>query len=749
MNNLYVSEEIGMRAYESEGQMIIERSSFDKLIGTTLGNYQLSQIIEESIWGPVFLAHSETAATPYLIRCLTRLSSSEVKHHDDYLERFQNQASQLATLQHPYILPLVDYGVYRGIPYLVSPHIPMRSLRTRLTKSGPMDVLTVGRYLDQIAATLEYAHRHSVLHGGLSVDSIFIRLDGQLVVADFGVIGLLELNRQDVPKELLYGKGEVCTPEQLLGRPIGPSTDVYALGMVLYHLLTGFPVFSGNTFEEIAKQHFYAAVPPLSQGHSNLQLPAGLYSIIARALAKDTAQRYRQPGALANAYHRIVVPNVRSRVPFVITSSPTMQTQSLLTEPLTEIQVTELEERNNGPTSIDHTYEPEHSVPQTPLPPSAPFSQKSNAPHQDDDHGPSFPGRFPPKNARRAVRTAMIVVLLMLLIVASSMIGITQLSKQSHPTPGPTGQVMFFDGQNGPTGQTTALNIMIHGLNAPPAGFQYGAWLINDQSEEVLALGSLMGKNQSFSLNYSGKGSGGHTLLDTGERLEITLEQGTVKAPVGQVVLVATFPPKAFSHIQHLLVSFPKTPGHIGVLVGVLEQTRLLNIQADVLQNLAANHNAVAIRCAAQSIIDVIEGTQGLHYRPLTAPCAAQNVTMAGDGFGLLGNGYVADSAEHGTLAISQPDATSMMRSHAGLMVIALSNIKEWVTTIEQDAFHLRDNPTDLTKVQEIVTLADDAYHGVDMNGDGQIDPVAGEGGAITAYQQGQLMVTLSFTASV
>ena len=71
-----------MRAYESEGQMIIERSSFDKLIGTTLGNYHLSQIIEESSWGPIFLARTETVATPYLIRCLIRWSSTEVKQHD-------------------------------------------------------------------------------------------------------------------------------------------------------------------------------------------------------------------------------------------------------------------------------------------------------------------------------------------------------------------------------------------------------------------------------------------------------------------------------------------------------------------------------------------------------------------------------------------------------------------------------------------------------------------------------------------
>jgi hypothetical protein len=173
-----------------------------------------------------------------------------------------------------------------------------------------------------------------------------------------------------------------------------------------------------------------------------------------------------------------------------------------------------------------------------------------------------------------------------------------------------------------------------------------------------------------------------------------------------------------------------------------------LNIQADVLQNLAVNHNTIPIECAAQSIIDLIEGTHGPHYQPLAAICALQNLTAAGDGFGLLGNGYLTDSAEHATLAINQPDATNTMRLHAGLMAIALSNIREWVTTIEQDAEHLRSDPTQLARVQEIMILAGEAYHGVDVNGDGQVDPVAGEAGAMTAYVQGQLMATLSLTPS-
>lgn len=123
-----------------------------------------------------------------------------------------------------------------------------------------------------------------------------------------------------------------------------------------------------------------------------------------------------------------------------------------------------------------------------------------------------------------------------------------------------------------------------------------------------------------------------------------------------------------------------------------------------------------------------------------------QKVTADGDGFGLLGKGYVAGAEQHAALALKQPDATSVMHQHAALMDIAITNITGWVTTIEQDLLRLHTNPGDLSSLQEITTLADNAYHGVDTNGDGQIDPVPGEAGALTAYLQGQLMATLTLT---
>ena len=124
-------------------------------------------------------------------------------------------------------------------------------------------------------------------------------------------------------------------------------------------------------------------------------------------------------------------------------------------------------------------------------------------------------------------------------------------------------------------------------------------------------------------------------------------------------------------------------------------------------------------------------------------------MTTTGDGFGLQGkNGYLTGSTEHAGYAISQPDATNAMHVHTALMDISLSNVNGWLTTIDQYALLLRTHPTDVSRVAEIVRLADYAYHGVDVNGDGQIDPVTGESGARTAFQQGQLIATISLKSS-
>jgi Rieske Fe-S protein len=187
-------------------------------------------------------------------------------------------------------------------------------------RKGPLGTTLAGHYLDYIASALEYAHLQAVLHRNVTTDCIFIHQDVNLLVADFGVMHLLQagmrFNGSDTRK-VAYGINEASSPapEQILGQAVDTFTDVYALGAVLYRMLTGHRAFKGNTLEEIFRLHLQAPVPSLTLWRNDL--PKALNGVIARAMAKEPAQRYLHPGELANAYHQIIAPNDTQRVPFV------------------------------------------------------------------------------------------------------------------------------------------------------------------------------------------------------------------------------------------------------------------------------------------------------------------------------------------------------------------------------------------------------------------------------------------------
>ncbi len=317
---------------------MVEHSAFDKLTGATLGNYLLEQLVERSEAGSVFIARNNATETRFRLRILAVPPNLAPEDRLVYLGRFQQEANQVASLQHTHILPLVDYatrspaGNPEGLswPYLVSPYLPMKSLSAHLAQKGPVDAVLASRYLDQIASALEYAHQQGVLHRNLTTECIFISQDGNLLVADFGVKRMLDAGaRFATPGTTkgVYGMNEASAPapEQILGQTIDTYTDVYALGAVLYRMLTGHRVFRGKTREEIIEQHLQAPIPTLATWRDDL--PIVLDDVIARAMAKEPAQRYRQPGEVANAYHQVVTPHDTQRAPFFVATVPAISGQ--------------------------------------------------------------------------------------------------------------------------------------------------------------------------------------------------------------------------------------------------------------------------------------------------------------------------------------------------------------------------------------------------------------------------------------
>jgi zinc-ribbon domain len=356
------------------------------------------------------------------------------------------------------------------------------------------------------------------------------------------------------------------------------------------------------------------------------------------------------------------------------------------------------------------------------------------------------PSRPPRNNIGR-------IVLFILLAIAIGTVGLVALLGKPPPHPGPTphtpsvpatnGTVSFLDSSS-IQGHTDALKTSTTGLSTPSAGTEYDGWLVNTQTEQTIALGTLVANGQTFTVNYPGDGKGTN-LIGAGDKVEITQEQGKVPVPSGKVILSATFPSQAFVHIRHLLFRFPSTPGNKGLLVGLLDQAQTLNGEALALKSNADHGQLNSLKCVAQNIVNITEGSHGPHFQQLDPICLVLNINPAGDGFGLLGkNGYIATSRQHASLAATQTDSTNTIKVHARHVIIAMDNLNGWVPTIEQDALSLLTNPTDNAKVAEIVKLANQALIGVDINGDESIDPVPGEAGAQTGYNHGQLMATLS-----
>jgi serine/threonine protein kinase len=310
-----------------------EHSAFEKLTGATLGNYLLEQLIERSEASSVFIARNDAIESRFRLRILVVPPNLAPEDRLVYLGRFQQEANQVASLQHQHILPLVDYATRSAVgdpegtswPYLVWPYISMKSLSTQLAQQGPIDAALASRYLDQIASALEYAHQQGVLHRNLTTECIFTGLDGNVLVADFGVIRMLDAGVRFATagtKTGVYGMNEASAPapEQILGQTIDTYTDVYALGAVLYRMLTGHRVFRGKTREELVEQHLQAPIPSLASWRKDL--PTELDEVIARAMAKEPAQRYRQPGEVANAFHQVVAPHDTQRTPFFVPAVP-------------------------------------------------------------------------------------------------------------------------------------------------------------------------------------------------------------------------------------------------------------------------------------------------------------------------------------------------------------------------------------------------------------------------------------------
>ncbi|GLV59782.1 hypothetical protein KDH_66060 [Dictyobacter sp. S3.2.2.5] len=219
-----------------------------------------------------------------------------------YLAYFQREAKITLSLRHPNIVQALDYVQNDGNYFLVMELIEGADLGRYLRSRGVLPVDRVTRIAHDVALGLGAAHRRNIVHRGVKPQEIMIGRDGSIKIIDFSLASDLSQDRHTedvIPTEMAIGMVSYCAPEQARNEIVSPAADVYALGVVMYMMLTGRAPFDGETPVEVTRQHMQDAPPPPSQ--FNPHIPRDLENIILRCLEKEPEKRYHDGNALAHA----------------------------------------------------------------------------------------------------------------------------------------------------------------------------------------------------------------------------------------------------------------------------------------------------------------------------------------------------------------------------------------------------------------------------------------------------------------
>ncbi len=260
--------------------------------GSTLGRYELRRRIACGGMAEVYLGYDRRVRRRVAVKVL--YGSDE-----PFVRRFEREAEAAGTLSHDHILPLYDFGEQRPWYYLVMPYVEGGTLRDYLLKRERLDLEEAGSFLEQIAAALQYAHDHGVVHRDVKPSNILLRPDGHAYLGDFG-LAKAKMGAEAVTHSgSMVGTPEYMAPEQSNGVHDYRS-DIYSLGIILYQMLTGRVPFTADSPVAVSLKHIQAI--PKSPGELNSAIPPAVEAVILKALAKDPAERYQQAGALAEAY---------------------------------------------------------------------------------------------------------------------------------------------------------------------------------------------------------------------------------------------------------------------------------------------------------------------------------------------------------------------------------------------------------------------------------------------------------------
>ena len=254
--------------------------------GTTVGPYQIIEQLGSGGMATVYKAYHPALDRDVALKVL----HPAFKNDPQFFNRFQREARIVAKLEHPNIVPVYDFNEFEGEPYLVMRFVRGKTLKAHMS-AAPFGAEKVLQLMNPVCDALAYAHRQGILHRDIKPSNIIWGDDGHIFLTDFGLARMVELGESTLSQDMLVGTPQYISPEQAQGqREIDGRTDIYALGVVLFEMLTGRVPYSADTPFAIIHDHIYK---PLPLPHTiNPNIDPLVEKVLLRALAKAPEDRF-------------------------------------------------------------------------------------------------------------------------------------------------------------------------------------------------------------------------------------------------------------------------------------------------------------------------------------------------------------------------------------------------------------------------------------------------------------------------
>jgi eukaryotic-like serine/threonine-protein kinase len=700
-------------------------------IGKTVGKVRIEKEIAKGGMAEVYLGTHLT---------LDRFVAVKVMHNyvetDPELQaRFEREAKVVAGLRHPNIVQILDFDTADGHPYIVMEYLKGPSLAIYLrelhTRNRRLQPAQIARLLITIATALDYAHEQGVIHRDIKPGNIILHnktnevSPGQPitertepVLTDFGLVRIVQATTQTA-SGAISGTPAYMSPEQAQGVRVDHRSDIYSLGVVLYEMVAGRIPFEADTSWTVIYKHINEP-PPAITG-----LPLAVQNVIDRALAKKPEHRYQTARAFAADYMDAIG---------MIAEANTLRMSISTSRGLTTSPALARLPRSSG--RIDPKPSQFVSGPQT-----------------------ETPVRSWPRLAVLAV-IGILALGFLAFSISRYLASIqttgapTEIHQTDHPTAesnagipagtgDPVGVLRFQDS----TASADTVTISTDSLPPPPEGNQYEAWLIEDDGEHIFSIGILSVDQENKSL-LTYVDDEGQNLLGRYSAMEITVEPNDSNPnSSNDVVYSVRLPADGVIHVRHLLVSFGATPGKVGFIHGLDAQTTLLTESANQLLTAFESGNEAEVSLQAEHMLNLIVGSLSTDYKDWNGNGTVEDL---GDGYGLLQNdenlGYIQGTFSHADLALTSPNATQNMITHGDHVKACANNISNWTAQLSTQLMDIVTNPSNPDRegvIRQAVAMANQIRVGLDVDGNERVEPIPGEGGALTAYEHSYYMADM------